>query len=120
MQVSEEIQKSAQELLAIIERLDATSPVRRSTRDAMTMIHAALQALEKVMWPREALVLSPVPDKIVFRFTYGGAEDLLFHNRADGIYFEGERLDHTKLTAEAVHKLVINKLTAFYINVEAT
>lgn len=120
MEISEDVKQQAQALLGLVESLDG-KPVRKSTRDSMSFIHKSLQALEHVLWPREAYTQSPVPDKVLFRFvTTDATKELLFQNRADGIYFEGERIDHTRLTEESVQKLVLNKLTAFYGNVAST
>jgi hypothetical protein len=82
----------------------------------METIRKALEELTPALWPQEARVSSPVPDKIVFTFVRNqGQLDLLFHFRADGIYFQDVRQDLASLTPEGVQQLVIERLTA-YVN----
>lgn len=119
--LSEEIKKSASTLLGLIDHLETKGATpNNSTRAAMGLILSSLKDLAPGLWPQEAQVRSPVPDKVIFNLKAPYSNDvsaLTFHSRADGIYFEGVRIEHTKLTAESVQKLVLDKLTAYYANV---
>ena len=121
--LTKHIQIQAKALLGLIETLEARGAAvdaRRLERVAMNTIFKALQELAPALWPQEAQVRSPVPDKVTFILKAPFSNDideLSFHYRADGIYFEDERIDHTTLTAESAQKLVLDKLTTFYKNV---
>lgn len=121
--LTEETKKRTKALLGLIENLEskgAAVDARRSERAVMDTILKALQDLAPALWPQEAQVMSPVPDKVTFSLRApfsGDINSLTFRYRADGIYFEDERLDHTTLTAENIQKLVLDKLTIFYSHV---
>ncbi len=109
------------EVMSLLEVLETPDASNRTARATMAMLPTALEELKKSLWPHDVRIETPVPDKVSFRMQVRDTQiDLLFHFRADGIYFDGERLKSTTLTAHQAQQLVLSKLKSRIADIVAT